>query len=184
MYVSNDLKKKQQLQDEFKKAHTKCIPNPFQIMELELDIWIFRPKKQFQETHSLSAVFFKCLKKISNQPPISDRIHCVLNELSGCGNSQLMVGEFLQTLLLIYDKHAGTAVSEFEAVRLSTHIIISTERTCWWIIRLYLPVTVSNSGHYSHLSYKNSPESQTSKQNHTMGYWRNSRTELMFEAEP
>ena len=49
--VLNDLKQKQ-LQDKIKEARSKCVLNPFKISELELDIWIFRPKKQYRETPS------------------------------------------------------------------------------------------------------------------------------------
>ena len=48
--VLNDLKQKQ-LRDETKEARSECVPNPFQITDLELDIWIFRPKKQFRERY-------------------------------------------------------------------------------------------------------------------------------------
>jgi hypothetical protein len=46
--IWNDPEQKQ-LRDEIKKAHSKCVPNPFQITELELDIRTFRPKMQIWE---------------------------------------------------------------------------------------------------------------------------------------
>jgi hypothetical protein len=58
MYISNDLEQNQ-LWDKIKRARSKCVPNPFHISELELDILIFRPTKQVQEPPSAILILSK-----------------------------------------------------------------------------------------------------------------------------